>query len=129
MLRKSSTLSQKRLNSQFKGDNLRQAASVHSLFQAMDNEAQETLQALERRFETYKSNVKEFVRIRESTHGTISLVFEASKTNIAMINESILVFYLSRIFRLPKSKFRFLKTYHFFEEKNIIEQQKQQSDP
>lgn len=39
MLRKSSTLSQKRMNSQFKGDNLRQAASVHSLFQAMDNEA------------------------------------------------------------------------------------------
>ena len=101
---------------QYRGDNLRQAASVHSLVQAMDNEAQESIQALERRFETYQSNIKEFIRIRESTHGTISLVFEAAQTNTSMINEQMLSFYLSRVFRLPKEKFRFLKTYNFFEE-------------
>ena len=42
-----------------------------------------------------------------------------------MINESMLVFYLSRIFRLPKEKFRFLKTYNFIEEKHVLDQQRQ----
>jgi len=45
------------------------------------------MQVLERKFENYKSNVKEFLRIRESTNGTISLVFEASQANFSMINE------------------------------------------
>ena len=42
-----------------------------------------------------------------------------------MINESMLLFYLSRIFRLPKEKFRFLKTYNFIEEKHVLDQQRQ----
>lgn len=104
-------------NNRFKGDNLRQAASVHSLVQQIDSENKENLQALEKRMEVYKSNVKEFVRIRESTHGTISIVFEAATSNVSMINDSMIGFYLSRIFHLPKEKFRFLKTYSFQEER------------
>jgi len=77
------------------------------------------MQVLERKFENYKSNVKEFLRIRESTNGTISLVFEASQANFSMINEQILQFYLSRIFRLPKEKFKFLQTYYIQDEKKI----------
>lgn len=110
--------------SRLRGENLRQAASVHSLVQQMDNEAQEKLQAMESKFDTYQQNVKEFVRIRESTYGTISLVFEAANTNESMINESILSFYLSRIFRLPKEKLRFLKTEHFVSERRLVDQQK-----
>ena len=68
------------------------------------------MKVLERKFENYKANVKEFVRIRESNHGSISLVFEAASANFSMVNESILQFYLSRIFKLPKEKFRFLQT-------------------
>ena len=88
---------------------------MHSIVQAMENETQENMRSLEQRFITYQENVKEFIRIRESTSGTISLVFEASETNLTMINESIISFYLSRIFDLPKEKFKFLQTIHFFE--------------
>ena len=93
-----------------RGGNLRQAASMHSLVQAIDDEAKENMKILERKFENYKSNVKEFVRIRESNHGSISIIFEAATANFSMVNESILQFYLSRIFKLPKEKFVLLET-------------------
>ena len=67
--------------------------------------------------EVFKQNVKEFVRIRETTHGTISLVFEASQTNIHMINDSVLIYYLASIFHLPKDKFKVLQTYTIHEER------------
>ena len=107
-----------------RGDNLRQAASMHSIVQQMETETAEALSALQNKFETYQSNVKEFVRIRESTHGTISLIFEATETNLSMINEPILAFYLSRIFKLPKEKFTFLHTYQFFEERQVLANRK-----
>lgn len=87
----------------------------------MDNEAQEKLQAMETKFATFRQNVQEFVRIRESTYGTISLVFETAQTNESMINESMLQFYLSRIFNLPKEKFRFLKIDSFVAERRMME--------
>ena len=111
--------------SRLRGENLRQAASVHSLVQQMDNEAQEKLQAMETKFDTFKQNVQEFVRIRESTYGTISLVFEASQTNESMVNESMLQFYLSRVFDLPKEKFRFLKIENFISEYRLNETNKE----
>ena len=45
-----------------------------------------------------------------------NLVFEADETNLAMINESMLTFYLSKAFRLPKEKFRVLNTENFYAE-------------
>ena len=65
------------------------------------------------------------MRIRESNYGTISLVFEVANSNVSMVNESMIAFYLSRIFHLPKEKFRFLKTYNFCEEREVLELQKQ----
>jgi hypothetical protein len=45
-----------------------------------------------------------------------NLVFEADETNLHMINESMLTFYLSKAFRIPKEKFRVLNTENFFAE-------------
>jgi len=45
-----------------------------------------------------------------------NLVFEADETNLAMINESMLTFCLSKAFRIPKEKFRVLSTENFFAE-------------
>ena len=117
-MRKSSAVSMPKISQH---ENLRQAASVNSIVQVMEHEAQEKIQALEKQFEIYKSNVQQFVRIRESSHSTISLVFEASQTNLSMVNDSMLLFYLSRIFRLPKDKIRFLQTYNLYEEKKMLE--------
>ena len=61
------------------------------------------------------------MRIRESTFGTLSLVFEVDKTNESMINESMLSFYLARIFRLSKEKFRFLKIERFVSERQMMD--------
>ena len=41
-----------------------------------------------------------------------------------MVNDSMLLFYLSRIFRLPKEKFRLLNTYNFFEENKMLDLQR-----
>ena len=39
-----------------------------------------------------------------------TLVFEADETSMALINEAMLTYYLSKTFRIPKEKFRVLTT-------------------
>lgn len=43
-------------------------------------------------------------------------MFEVTDTNASMINESIIGFYLSKAFNLPKEKFRFLTVDYFVKE-------------
>jgi hypothetical protein len=39
-----------------------------------------------------------------------NLVFEAEETNISLINDAMLIYYLSKSFRIPKEKFQILTT-------------------
>ena len=68
---------------------------------------------MEDKIKVYQENVKEFLNLREQTMGTISLVFEVNESNSSMINEAILMYYLSRSFHLPKDKFRILNKIEF----------------
>ena len=50
--------------------------------------------------------------MREDLRGSFTLAFEIDKLNnvvIGMLTESMLKYYLSKVFRIDKSKFRFLK--------------------
>jgi len=42
-----------------------------------------------------------------------NLVFEAEETNISLINDAMLIYYLSKSFRIPKEKFQILTTQHY----------------
>jgi len=81
--------------------------------QALENDNNEALKAVEQKFVNFQSNVSTFVHTRETNRGTFSLVFEANETNSSMINEAILGYYMSKTFSLPKEKFRFLNTEYF----------------
>jgi len=65
------------------------------------------------KIKTYQDNVRQYLNIREQTMGTFSLVFEATESNKQMINESILLYYLSKCFQIPKEKFRILNKSDF----------------
>jgi hypothetical protein len=45
-----------------------------------------------------------------------TLVFEADETNMSLINESMLTYYLSKTFRIAKEKFRVLTTENYVAE-------------
>lgn len=90
--------------------------SVQSLLAEADNAQAPALLELQEQFATFQENLEQFVSIRESTHGTISLVFEASDSNLSMVNEQMLGFYLAKVFELPKEKFRFLARQEIVEE-------------
>jgi hypothetical protein len=76
------------------------------------------------RMNIYAENLKEFVNLRESTYGTISLVFESKDANNSMVNESMISYYLSRVFDLPKDKFRFISCHTFVQEAHQLQLQK-----
>ena len=57
--------------------------------------------------------MQQYLNIREQTMGTISLVFEATESNKQMIHESMLLYYLSKCFQIPKDKFRILSKNDF----------------
>jgi hypothetical protein len=42
-----------------------------------------------------------------------TLVFEADETNMSLVNESMLTYYLSKTFRIAKEKFRVLTTENY----------------
>jgi hypothetical protein len=64
----------------------------------------------------YNKNVTAFINIRESNVSMFNLVFEADETNLNMTNSSMLTFYLAKVFRIPKEKFRVLNTENFYAE-------------
>lgn len=66
---------------------------------------------------TFKNTVNEFVNLREDQRATFTLAFDLESTpNLKqLINFDILNFYLSKIFKMKKDKFRFIRTEYLCE--------------
>lgn len=64
-------------------------------------------------------NIKTYINIRESNRCTLSLCFEATESNKGMLNESILKFYLERLYKLPTKSFRFLNIIDYVAPSNL----------
>jgi hypothetical protein len=90
--------------------------AVEEVVQGLSRDYSDQLEQLTSKLENMKDNIATFINIRESTRAIMSLAFQASESNQAMINEEIIGFYLEKVFQLPKIKFNFLNTFDFVQD-------------
>lgn len=92
-------------------DESRDAESNRShQFQNKQENNTKKLIEMQNQLQNYNKNVQSFINIRESNISMFNLIFEADETNMGLINEAILTYYLAKSFRIPKEKFKILTT-------------------
>eukprot|EP00347_Sterkiella_histriomuscorum_P013376 403364949 len=60
--------------------------------------------------DNYKENVQSYINLKTSQRNIFGIALESSNSNMSMINESMLKYYLNKCLKLDKNKFRFLST-------------------